>query len=392
MKLWQKGYEIDGKIEAFCAGKDPQLDISLVEYDCIASKAHAKALWKAKLLTKKEFSDLITGLNEIIGLHSKGKFPIGQKDEDCHTAIENYLTKKFGDCGKKIHAARSRNDQVLTALRLYEKAQLREIMLMVENYELALKKAIGKYGRIEMPGYTHMQKAMPTTVSMWLGSFIDSAKDNKIALSAVLGQIDQSPLGTAAGFGIPILKIDRSSIAMELGFAKLQQNPMYAQLSRGKFEASIIQALLQVLFDINKLASDLMLFSMQEFRYVTIPRELCSGSSIMPQKKNPDCLELLRASYHSVVGEQMKVQGIICNLISGYNRDVQLTKEPVMVAIETAKSCLEVMALVVSSITINKKACRKAMSRELYATEEAYKLVKRGIPFREAYRQIAKKY
>lgn len=391
MKLWQKKYKLNEKIEEFTVGNDYLLDKKLVKYDCLASIAHAKMLCKMGILTKDECSQLINALNEIIALDNKGKFVITKEDEDCHTAIENYLVKKLGDAGKKIHTARSRNDQVLTALRLYYKEEIKEVLKEAETFVKTLEEFKGKNSKVEIPGYTHMRKAMPSSVELWAEAFIESMEDNKKLLMCVLELVDQSPLGTGAGYGVP-LKIDRKMTSDELGFKKIQLNPIYAQLSRGKFESSIAHALTQVMFDLNKIASDLILFSMPEFGYFELPPEFCTGSSIMPQKKNPDVLELVRAKYHIVVGEEFKLKSISSNLISGYNRDIQLTKEPVMKSFEITKESLSVMNLVVGKLKVNTENCKKAMTKELYATEKAYELVKKGIPFREAYKQISKEF
>jgi len=392
MKLWQKNYDVDKEIEKFTVGNDFLLDNALVKYDCMASIAHAKMLKKIGILSNSELNKIIKGLNEIIKLDQKGKFKIKQEDEDCHTAIEKYLTKKYGDAGKKIHTARSRNDQVLTALRLYEKEELKEIKTLLNHYKDSLLATIKKYGKVKIPGYTHMQKAMPTDIKTWLGSFVSSIEDNLKLSDAIYSIIDKSPLGSAAGFGVPSIKIDKKMTASLMGFSQAMDNPMYAQLSRGKLEATILHLLGQIMLDLNKLSTDCMLFSMQEFGFVSLPKEFCTGSSIMPQKKNPDVLELVRAKYHVVLGEEFKVKSMISNLISGYNRDLQLTKEPVINSIETAKSCIKMIVLVVSKMKIDEKKCKEALTNELYATEEAYNLVKKGIPFREAYKEVSKRF
>ena len=392
MKLWQKNYNVDKEIEKFTVGNDFLLDKALVKYDCMASIAHAKMLKKIGILNNSELNKIINGLNEIIKLDQQDKFEIKQEDEDCHTAIENYLTKKFGSAGKKVHTARSRNAQALTALRLYEKEELKEIETLLSQYKDLLLASVKKYGKVKIPGYTHMQKAMPADIKTWLGSFVSSIDDNLKLLDATYSIIDKSPLGSAAGFGVPCIKIDKKMTASLMGFSKAMDNPMYAQLSRGKHEATILHLLSQIMLDLNKLSTDLMLFSMQEFGFISLPKELCTGSSIMPQKKNPDVLELVRAKYHVVLGEELKVKSMVSNLISGYNRDLQLTKEPVIISLETAKSCIKMMALVVSKIKINEKKCKEALTKELYATEEAYKLVKKGVPFREAYNEVSKRF
>lgn len=392
MKLWQKNKDTNKEVEKFSVGNDYLIDQKLVKYDCLASIAHAKMLKKIGILKDVELKKAIQGLNEIVRLSKQGKFEIRPEDEDCHTAIENYLTKKYGETGKKIHTLRSRNDQVLTAVRLYEKNEIKTIIQLIKNYENSLSIIIKKYGKTPLPGYTHMQKAMPTNIETWLGAYLDSSKDNLELLEEAYEIIDQSPLGSAAGFGVPVFKIDREMTAKEMGFEKIQKNPIYTQMSRGKFEATIIFSLSQIMYDLNKLSTDLILFSMKEFGYIKIPKTFCTGSSIMPQKNNPDILELVRAKYHIILGEQFKLQSLISNLISGYNRDLQLTKEPLFNSVEITKNSLSIMASLLKEIEVNKVACKKAMTKELYATEEAYKLVKKGKPFREAYRIIGQKY
>jgi argininosuccinate lyase len=395
MKLWQKNYNVDKEIETFTVGNDYLLDQKLVKYDCLASIAHAKMLHKIKVLKKQEVLKLVKALNGIIKMHENNKFEIKQQDEDCHTAIENFLVKKLGNVGKKIHTARSRNDQVLVALRLYEKHELVEVKSFLKQLKTSLVKTINKHGSIQIPGYTHMQKAMPSSIKMWLGSFVYAIEDDIKQLESVEKLIDQSPLGSAAGFGVPVFKIDKKMTAKELGFSKVMQNPMYCQLSRGKFEANVINVMTQIMATLNKLATDMIMFSMKEFSFISLPAKFCTGSSIMPQKKNPDVLELVKANYSVVLGEEFKVKSMVSNLISGYNRDMQLTKEPLMNSIDVTKQCIKMMTLVVSGIVFdkqNKANCKKAMTPELYATEEAYKLVKKGMSFRDAYRIVGEKY
>ena len=392
MKLWQKDYDLNTEIEKFTVGNDYLLDEKLAAFDCKASIAHAKMLKNIGILKDSELKKLTEGLNEIINLHSKGKFEIKQEDEDCHTAIENFLVKKYGDLGKKIHTARSRNDQVLTALRLYEKDELVKIKELLNRLKEKLEKIAGDYGTVPIPGYTHMQKAMPSSINQWLGCFVSSINDDIKLLNFIYELIDHSPLGSAAGFGVPVFNVDKKLTADLMGFSKVIENPMYAQMSRSKFEASIMHTLSQIMFSLNKLSTDLMMFSMKEFGYVNLPDEFCTGSSIMPQKKNPDVLELMRAKYHVVLGEEFKIKSLVSNLMLGYNRDIQLTKEPLMDSIETTKSCLKIMCLLLEKLKINEKKCKEAMSDELFATEEVYKLVKNGVPFREAYKKIGKKY
>ena len=391
MKLWQKSYDLNKLVEKFTVGDDYFLDQKLVKYDCVASIAHVKMLNRIGVITKNECDSLGKVLNGIIELDGKGVFFIKQEDEDCHTVIENYLVKKLGDVGKKIHTARSRNDQILTVLRLYYKEEIKSVIQLVDSLSQALVSFKKKYCSVEIPGYTHMRKAMPSSVGLWADAFIESMNDNKQLLLHVCKLVDQSPLGTGAGYGLPI-KVDRGISAELLGFDRVQSNPIYVQNSRGKFESSILHALSQVMFDLNKMASDLILFSMSEFGFFELPSEICTGSSIMPHKKNPDVLELVRAKYHKVVTYEFEIKNIIGNLISGYNRDLQLTKKPMMDGIEITKDCLDVMALVLGCLKVNSRQCKKGLTEELYATEKLYELIGKGVPFREAYKKISEEY
>jgi len=390
-KLWEKGYELNSVVEAFTVGNDVVLDQVLIPYDCRASIAHAGMLGKIGLLTADEVEKLTETLEKIIRLYEDGKFTIRPEQEDCHTAIENYLTEELGKLGMKIHTGRSRNDQVLTALRLFYKDQLDECDKRITALIKSISAFTEKEGATEFPGYTHMRRAMPSSIAMWGQSFIDSMEDNRKALNLALELVDQSPLGTGAGYGVP-LDIDREYTAKELGFARVQENPVYTQNSRGKLEITILHALSQVMLDLNKIASDLILFSMPEFGYFELPNEFCTGSSIMPQKKNPDVLELLRARYHVIIALEAQLKTQVSNLISGYHRDVQLTKEPVMKGFEIAKAGLEVAELLFGHLVVNKGKCEAALTDDILATERVYALVKQGVPFREAYKRIAKEY
>lgn len=390
-KLWDKGYAVNKEVEDFIVGNDYALDMQLVKYDCIASIAHARMLGRIGILNKKEVEMLVSELNAIIGLWKSGNFKISKEQEDMHTAIENRLTKKLSGPGKKIHTGRSRNDQVLVALRLYYKDSLKECISLSEQLIASMKAFSSKYGRIGLPGYTHTRKAMPSSVGLWTRAFIDSMKDNIKLLNCVLGLVDQSPLGTAAGYGSPI-KLDREFTAMELGFARVQENPIYAQMSRGKFEASILHALSQIMLDFNKMASDLIVFSMPEFGYYELPVNLTTGSSMMPNKKNPDILERMRANYHVMIAYEGEVKGISGNLMTGYNGDIQLTKEPMLNGFALAKRSLKIGSLLFRNLKANKKNCERGLTEDVYATHSEYKLVQQGIPFRDAYKQVGRKY
>lgn len=391
MKLWQKDYALNKQIEAFTAGDDVVLDQKLAKYDCLASIAHANMLAKIGVLKDKEARKLVEELRHIIELDARGAFKIRPEQEDCHTAIENHLTEALGDLGAKIHTGRSRNDQVLTALRLFYKEELAACKELVVELKTRVEQFIEKYGEVQFPGYTHTRKAMPSTMALWGQALADALTDDLRILDLALELMDQSPLGTGAGYGVP-LAVDREFAARELGFAKVQKNPIYAQNSRGKFETTLLHALTQILFDLNKTATDLIFFSMPELGYVELPAEFCTGSSIMPHKKNPDVLELVRAKYHQVVAYELQLKSMLANLISGYHRDVQLSKEPVMKGLEVTRSCVSIMTLIFEHLTVNKTRCEQALTRELFATEEVYELVKQGVPFREAYRRVSAKY
>ncbi|MBZ0268702.1 argininosuccinate lyase, partial [bacterium] len=388
--LWSREDAPDPWLVSFLAGEDHVLDRRLVPYDCRASAAHARMLRAIGILDDDELARLEGTLGEIRSLAERGEFPITPQDEDGHTAIEEFLTARCGDAGRKIHTARSRNDQVLTALRLWEKEQLARIIDGVEAYIDAMDVVCDRQGQVGMPGYTHMQRAMPTTVATWLGSFADAARDDLEVLELALRQVDRCPLGTAAGFGVPVLPIDRDRVARDLGFAEVLENPMHAQLSRGRVEALVLSACGQVMHGLNRLASDLLLFTTREFAFAELPASLCTGSSIMPQKRNADVLELIRASYHVVRGEEAKLHGITANLSSGYHRDLQLTKGPLFAGVDATRGSLRAMGLVLHGVRMNEAACEAALTGELYATERALELVAKGVPFREAYSRVAK--
>jgi argininosuccinate lyase len=389
--LWQKGEsgQVDRMVREFSAGEDIFWDQRLVAFDCRASIAHVRMLATIDLLTPDEAARLEECLDEIIEFEAEGKFQVTSDHEDCHSAIEFFLTEKLGDLGKKVHVGRSRNDQVLTALRLYELAELDRLEDHIGQLATSLDGMCERDGEIELPGYSHMQPAMPSSVGMWLGCFRAALDDDLILLRAVRRVIDQNPLGTAAGFGVPVFELDRQMTTEDLGFSRVQENPIYAQHSRGKFEGIVLHVASQIMYDLNRLASDLMVFTMREIAFVDLPEALCTGSSIMPQKRNPDVLELIRATYHTVLGDETTIRHLTAGLISGYNRDSQLTKGPLMRGLDSTARSLAMMARIIREMEINAERCRAAMGQELWATERAYQLVRKGVPFRDAYRRIA---
>ncbi|BAL80405.1 argininosuccinate lyase [Caldisericum exile] len=392
-KLWKKkGIKENDTIIRFTVGNDYLFDRRLVKYDCLCSIAHAKMLNKIGILTDSEVNAITKTLEEIIHIDSKGKFQITPNDEDVHTKIENYLVEKLGDVGKKIHTARSRNDQVLCTLRLYYKSALKDIEKIVVEIINALKIFKRKYGKVQIPGFTHTRKAMVSSIKLWADSFIEALTDELKFGKSVYELIDKSPLGTGAGYGVPVLKIDRNYTKKILGFKTLQYNPIYVQNSRGKFEGEILSFLTMIMYDINKLVSDIIFFSEDDLGFIKIPVEFTTGSSIMPHKKNPDVFEIARSKYSKLLSLEMRVKILPSNLISGYHRDLQETKECVFEGFDTVKETLIVLANVLSKLEVDKTKAHSLLTQELYATEEVYKLVLEGVPFREAYKIIGEKY
>ena len=391
MKLWAKNSRLLPEIERFTAGEDVHLDQVLVPYDCRASAVHARMLQKIGVLTPFESEALQAALEEIIRLHAEGKFQIRPEQEDCHTAIEEYLTQKLGEIGKKIHTGRSRNDQVLTALRLYYKDELQKLRNEAGELIGAFEAFSERFGDVPLPGYTHTRKAMPSSVGLWVGAFVEAMQDNLRALDWVTGLVDQCPLGAGAGYGVP-LPLDREFTAGELGFGRVQQNPLYTQNSRGKLEASLLHGMGLFLLDLNKFASDVIFFSQPELGFLELSEAVTTGSSIMPHKKNPDPFEILRAHYHRVLGNEMSVRSLAANLISGYHRDFQLLKRPVMDSFQMTHESLAATRLLVREITVNERRCREAMTEELYSVERAMQRVQQGKSFRDAYFEEAEKW
>ncbi len=386
-KLWEKNYRLNSLIEKYTVGIDYKLDKSLVIPDCIASMAHAVMLSSINIITNDELLSLKKGLISIIKETKSKKFKILPSDEDCHTAIENYLVKKTGDAGKKIHTGRSRNDQILGAVRIFTRNFLLEFMLNVVALSKSLLTLAEKNKNVPMPGRTHMQIAMPSSVGLWAASFAEDLIDNIRLTQAVYDFNNMSPLGSAAGYGVP-LPINRELTAELLGFTKVQRNVLYVSNSRGKVEAVVLDNLDYTGITLSKMAQDLIIFSMPEFGYFSIPSELCSGSSIMPNKKNPDGLELIRAKSETLSSYASQIKNIIRSLPSGYNRDFQETKEPFLKGTRLCLESVQIMDLTIQKLEINKSNLLKGFSSEIFATDAALELVQKGKSFREAYREI----
>ena len=386
--LWQKDYTFDELIERFTVGNDRSVDQKLIYYDCLGSIAHAAMLLKIGILTVQEFSDLHKALVAMSQQAQEGTFIISPEDEDVHTAIEKALIMKLGDSGKKIHTARSRNDQVLVDLRLYLRDQLLELIYQVLACSTMFLNKAEEYKTIPIPGRTHFQKAMPSSLGLLFGAYAETLLDDIELLKGAYNLINTSPLGSAAGYGVS-LPIDRHFVAQMLGFASVQNNTLYVSNSRGKFESILLNGLMHIMIDLSKISTDLIIFSAPEFGYFSLPENLCSGSSLMPQKKNPDVLELIRAKSAMILGNFVGILALIRDLPSGYHRDFQETKEPVMHSLEQTIYSLTILTYVMNAIVVNKQVCISACTPEIFATDEAMELVRTGIPFRAAYKQIA---
>jgi argininosuccinate lyase len=387
-KLWDKGDAVDDVLEAFTTGDDYLLDRKLVEADCVASIAHAKMLAKAGVLTEDEAERLTSELRAIFQDNQVGKFTVEAADEDCHTAIENRLVERLGDLGKKIHTCRSRNDQVIAALRVHGKRLLLSLFDDTLTLASSLRAFAEEHADLPMVGRTHTQVAMPSSVGLWAGAWLESLLDDLRLLRTAYELNDQCPLGSAASYGVP-MAIDRDHTRQLLGFARLQNNVLYANNSRGKVESIILGAAGQIAIDLSRMAQDLINFSLPEFGYFRIPKELCTGSSIMPQKRNPCGLELIRAKTSTVLACQSQILGILKGLPSGYNRDLQETKRPFLEGMNQIGACVRVMDLTVQKLEVCEDALLDAFTPEVFATDEALRLVvEEKMPFRDAYRQV----
>lgn len=386
-KLWQKNYTLDSMMEHFTVRNDYIYDQELVLSDLIGSASHAKGLERIGILSKAELDSLLSGLREIAVLRKNNNFPITLSDEDCHTAIEGYLTEKLGDIGKKIHTGRSRNDQVQTALRIYMREGLLKLSSAAIGFASALINLAKKNEDVPMPGRTHMQIAMPSSVALWALSFAEETIEEVDMLLSLYRTLDQSPLGSAASYGVTI-PLDREYTASEMGFSKVQNNVLYANNSRGKFEAFFLDHAEYLALTVSKLAQDLMLFTLPEFGYFSLPRELCTGSSIMPQKKNPDGLELARSRTALISSCSIRVKSMIKALPSGYNRDFQDTKEPLIEGFKSTEELLMIMAEMIEKLEVHPDNLIKACTPELYATDRVMEKVLEGGNFRDSYRNV----
>lgn len=388
-KLWQATVAADlhPLVEAYTVGSDITADQQLAGYDIQASMAHVMMLHSIGILTKQEEKQLITALTTLQTQWQTGSFQISSRDEDCHSAIEQYLTDRLGATGKKIHTARSRNDQSLVMLRLYMKDTLTQLQGLIDQLVIALRQKAEQAATTPMPGYTHMQKAMPTTVATWLSSYADSYSDLLGLLTSTLVILDQNPLGSAAGFGTN-LAIDRQQTTDLLGFATVQANPMYCGLSRGIFELLAVQSLQPLMALAGKFANDMLLFTTQEFNFFSLPNSLTTGSSIMPHKHNYDLFEIMRGKSHIYGGYVQQLHTLVSGIGSGYQRDVQLSKTILLEAMSSAHATLEMVLLVVPELVIHRDVLEAAMTDDLQSVERVNTLVLQGVPFRDAYAAV----
>ncbi len=387
-RLWDKGAPLDQQVLAFTAGEDHALDERLVPYDIRASIAHAQMLRDQQLLSAADCAALTQALTQIGAEHARGEWRIALADEDGQTALEQKLIAKLGEVGGRIHLGRSRNDQVLTALRLYLRDAVAQLDAGAQRVADALDQLIARQGNIALPGYTHMQQAMPSSVALWAGGFATEIRDDARGIRSVLRRLQKNPLGSAAGYGTPGLPLDRAATTRALEFDESHEPVTAVQLSRGKAEAQLLFECTLLLQDLGRLSADLLLFYTQEFSYVALPDSFTTGSSIMPQKRNPDVFELVRGRSASALACLTEALAITMKLPSGYQRDLQLLKAPLFRGIDLAGLSLDIMAAGVAALQFRPE--RIKLDPAVNAAEEAYALVlKEGIPFREAYRRIA---
>ncbi|MBV8200366.1 MAG: argininosuccinate lyase [Acidobacteria bacterium] len=392
-RLWDKpgGVPLDARVLRYTAGEDHRLDARLVPYDVRASIAHAEMLGEVGLLAPAEVAAIREGLAALGDAHAAGEWQIEIGDEDVHTALERRLTAAIGEAGARLHLGRSRNDQVLAALRLYLRDEMTALAAGARAVAGALDELAAREVATALPGYTHHQPAMPSSVPLWAGGFAAELRDDAEGLAACLRRIDLNPLGSAAGYGVPLLPIDRESTRRRLGFAAVQQPVTAVQLSRGKAEAQVLFEVALTLQDLGRLAADLVLWSSSEYGFVSLPEEMTTGSSIMPQKRNPDVFELVRGRSATAQACLLEALAIAAKLPSGYHRDLQLLKAPLFRGLDLARDTLDVMGPALGGVRFRADHIR--LPPELGATEEAYRLVlEEGLPFRDAYRKVAARY
>jgi len=387
MKLWDKGYTINNLVEKYTVGNDRQYDIKLAKYDVLGSLAHAEMLLKTNFISEKEWKNIEIELNKILKEIEKGNFTIEDNFEDIHSKVEYLLTEKLGEAGKKIHTARSRNDQILVDLHLYTKAELIQIKEKIKTLFNLLIDLADKNKDFLLPGYTHTQIAMPSSFGLWFGAYAESLIDDIIMLNAAIKISDQNPLGSAAGYGSSF-PIDRDFTTQKLGFAELKINSIAAQMTRGKLEKTTAYALATFAGDLSKLSADIILYMSQNFGFVGFPKELTTGSSIMPHKQNPDVWEIMRARCNQIQNLPSEITMLTNNLAHGYHRDFQQLKEHFIDAIESTKDNIEVAIFMLKNININEKILIDPKFDLIFSVERVNELVIAGLSFRDAYKKV----
>ena len=386
-KLWEKNFDVNPEIERFTVGRDRELDLLLARYDVLGSLAHSKMLESIGLLTSEEMQNLHAELRNIYGIIEQGSFVIEEGVEDVHSQVELMLTRTLGDTGKKIHSGRSRNDQVLVDLKLFTRHELQNICNCVKELFGALIEQSEKHKNVLMPGYTHLQVAMPSSFGLWFGAYAESLADDMLFLQAAYRMCNRNPLGSAAGYGSSF-PLNRTMTTELLGFDSMNYNVVYAQMGRGKTEKNVAFALASVAGTLAKLAFDACMFNSQNFGFVKLPAECTTGSSIMPHKKNPDVFELLRAKCNRLQALPNDILLTMNNLPSGYFRDLQIIKELFLPAFESLTECLEMATYIIRRIDVNKEILADSRYDAMFSVEEVNRLASEGMPFRDAYKKV----
>ena len=387
MKLWEKDFLVQPQIDAFTVGKDREMDLLLAKYDVLGSLAHIQMLESIQLISKNELEVLSASLKNIYQDIEKGLFKMDDDVEDVHSQIELLLTKSLGDIGKKIHSGRSRNDQVLVDLRLFFRAELQEIVRLMELVFHGFQEQSEQHKDVLMPGYTHFQVAMVSSFGLWFGAYAESLTEDLSLLESVFNIVNHNPLGSAAGYGSSF-PLNRKMTTELLGFEDLSYNVIHAQMGRGKSELFIAFALASLATTLGKFSMDVVLYSSQNYHFLTLPKEYTTGSSIMPHKKNPDVFELLRGKCNLLQALPGQVSMLINNLPAGYHRDFQLLKEVIFPAIHNMKECLEMIAFVLPQLKIHDNLLDDPKYAYLFTVEKVNELVLEGVPFRDAYKQV----
>jgi len=386
-KLWEKDFEINSEIERFTVGRDREMDLYLAPYDVLGSMAHITMLESIGLLTSEELKLLLGALREIYDLCQRGEFVIEEGVEDVHSQVELMLTRRLGDMGKKIHSGRSRNDQVLVDLKLFTRKQLKDVAEAVKDLFEQLIAKSEQYKEVLMPGYTHLQVAMPSSFGLWFGAYAESLADDMLFLQAAYRMTNRNPLGSAAGYGSSF-PLDRSMTTRLLGFDSMDYNVVYAQMGRGKMERNVAFAMATIAGTVAKMAFDACLFNSQNFSFVRLPKECTTGSSIMPHKKNPDVFELIRAKCNKLQALPQQVTLIMNNLPCGYFRDLQIIKEVFLPAFEELNDCLQMAAYIINRIEVNEHILDNPLYDPIFSVEEVNRLAAAGMPFRDAYKKV----